>query len=163
MPAWWTMLGSIITPPIFVVLLAVLWKLLRGVNAVYTVLVYTHERMNALSATVEKLAGSREVASPGSEEDMAAQPAVPRGTAPEPQTPAPAAPRSVAADDEPELFLTPPAGPEQLKEQILTLLRQRSGLRYADLSLELGISLEQVKTLCAELERSGRIGGRSSG
>ena len=143
------MLATIMTPPIFVVLLVVLWKLLRGVNAVYTVLVYTHERMNALNAMVEKLAGAdgATVEEHNSEDDVTTPHADPTS----------------ADDDDRVLFVASAADPEQLKEKILNLLQQRSGTRYADLALELGLGLDQVKTLCADLEREGKIGGRSAG
>ena len=149
MPDWWPMLSTVMTPPIFVVLLVVLWKLLRGVNAVYTVLVYTHERMNALSATVEKLAGGEGV-------DVADD-----GTGEAPLAPTAAPPP--ADDDDRVLFLASAADPEQLKQKVLALLQQRSGLRYADLAQELGVGVDQVKTLCADLERAGKIGGRAAG
>ena len=149
MPDWWPMLSTVMTPPIFVVLLVVLWKLLRGVNAVYTVLVYTHERMNALSAMVEKLTGAE---GGDAEDDVTDE-----------ISPAPTAAPPPADDHDRVLFLAAAADPEQLRQRILTLLQQRSGLRYADLAQELGISVDEVKTLCADLERAGKIGGRDAG
>ena len=149
MPDWWNMLSTIMTPPIFVVLLVVLWKLLRGVNAVYTVLVYTHERMNALSAMVEKLAGGE---GGDAHSDDAEEP-----------PPATRATPTPVADDDRVLFLAPAVDPEQLKQRILNILQQGSGLRYTDLALELGVGLDKIKALCADLEREGKIGGRSAG
>ena len=147
MDAWST--GSLImTPPIFIVLLLVLWKILRAVNGLYTVMVYVNDQINAMSDLIEKLAANAGLVDSKGE----------GGPAPE-APPAPSAAPAGDAEDR-QLFVVAPADPEQSKRKILSLLRQRPGLRYSDLAEALQTTVDDVKALCSALEKEGKLAGK---
>jgi len=153
--------SGVITPAFFIVLLIVLWKVMRSINGLYTVMVYNNDQIKSVSEMLEKLLGEDEP-----EADEGDAPVPPTAKQPKkvakPPKPAKASPTSAepAATDERRLFVVPNDESEQTKRKILSLLRQQPGLGYSGLADKLGITVPELKALCAELEREGKIAGR---
>ena len=51
----WGQFSTIITPCFFIVLLIVLWRLLRGINGLYSVLVYTNDQIREVKDRLKEV------------------------------------------------------------------------------------------------------------
>ena len=161
--------SGVITPAFFIVLLVVLWKVLRSITGLYTVMVYNNDQIKSVSEMIERLLdeddsmGSEGAAVVLAEAKRSKKAPAATQKAPKPpkpaSTPAPPTPEP-AATDERRLFVVPTDDSEQTKRKILSSLRQQPGLGYSGLAEKLGITVAEAKALCAELEREGKIAGR---
>ncbi len=162
MPAWWGVLSTVIVPPIFIVILVVLWMILRRINGVFTILTYTHEKITNFAEALDMEKRERELAREADREaGRTGRQATRSRPAPGRTAASASASRSGPTDMDDRIFyLAETNDPEQLKEEIITLLREGTGLGYGDLAEQLGVGVNRVKALCAELEDAGAIAGR---
>ena len=157
MDIWWGPLSAIIPSGTFIVLLLVLWKIMRNVSGLYISVTYTNDRLRELTEALQRLADdvdSRRGAD-------AVEPAT--GEAPAATGEATGTGESRPADvprfeppPEPRIFVEAAAAHGQLKQKVLALGRQQPGITCADVAAKLGITVEEVKTICAELQKGGQ-------
>ena len=160
--------SGVITPAFFIVLLLVLWKVLRSINGLYTVMVYNNDQIKSVSEMLERLLGEDEsegseaAAAPAEDKRPKKETAATQKAAkpPKPASTPPLPAAEPAATDGRRLFVVPTDDAEQTKRKILSLLRQQPGLGYSGLAEKLGITVAELKAFCAELEREGKIAGR---